>query len=52
MYLLLLASVLGRQVKMAYMTGAAKPPRNIRRQQEIHGTAGPVMQLHPTEKCK
>ncbi|XP_068864498.1 elongin-A-like [Aphelocoma coerulescens] len=42
----------GRQVKMAYMTGAAKPPRNIRRQQEIHGTAGPVIQLHPTEKCK
>ncbi|NWH66115.1 ELOA1 protein, partial [Geococcyx californianus] len=36
----------GRQVKMAYMTGAAKPPRNIRRQQEINGTAGPVTQLH------
>ncbi|NXV71598.1 ELOA1 protein, partial [Atlantisia rogersi] len=36
----------GRQVKLAYMTGAAKPPRNIRRQQEIHGTAGPVTQLH------
>ncbi|NWU68786.1 ELOA1 protein, partial [Pterocles burchelli] len=36
----------GRQVKMAYMTSAAKPPRNIRRQQEIHGTAGPVTQLH------
>ncbi|KFV54339.1 Transcription elongation factor B polypeptide 3, partial [Gavia stellata] len=35
----------GRQVKMAYMTGAAKPPRNIRRRQEIHGTAGPVAQL-------
>ncbi|NXU11639.1 ELOA1 protein, partial [Pardalotus punctatus] len=32
----------GRQVKMAYVTGAAKPPRNIRRQQEIHGTAGPL----------
>ncbi|NXC09322.1 ELOA1 protein, partial [Orthonyx spaldingii] len=41
----------GRQVKMAYVTGAAKPPRSIRRQQEIHGTAGPVIQLHPTEKC-
>ncbi|XP_066036650.1 elongin-A-like isoform X2 [Chamaea fasciata] len=40
----------GRQVKMAYVTGAAKPPRNICRQQEIHGTAGPVIQLHP--KCK
>ncbi|XP_013223856.2 elongin-A isoform X2 [Columba livia] len=42
----------GRQVKMAYMTSAAKPPRNIRRQQEIHGTAGPVSQLHPIEKCR
>ncbi|XP_071403917.1 elongin-A-like [Pithys albifrons albifrons] len=42
----------GRQVKMAYMTSAAKPPRNIRRQQEIHGTAGPVIQLHPIKKCK
>ncbi|XP_061316604.1 elongin-A-like isoform X1 [Pezoporus flaviventris] len=42
----------GRQVKMAYMTSAAKPPRNIRRQQEIHGTAGPVTQLLPIEKCK
>ncbi|NXK02711.1 ELOA1 protein, partial [Herpetotheres cachinnans] len=36
----------GRQVKMAYVTSAAKPPRNIRRQQAIHGTAGPVTQLH------
>ncbi|NXW29346.1 ELOA1 protein, partial [Phaetusa simplex] len=36
----------GRQVKMAYVTSAAKPPRNIRRQQEIYGTAGPVTQLH------
>ncbi|KAM9382204.1 elongin-A-like [Phaethornis superciliosus] len=42
----------GRQVKMAYVTTAAKPPRNIRRQQEIHGTAGPVTQLHPIEKYK
>ncbi|OXB76554.1 UNVERIFIED_CONTAM: hypothetical protein H355_004760 [Colinus virginianus] len=41
-----------RQVKMAYVTGAAKPPRNIRRQQGIHGTAGSVTQLHPTEKGK
>ncbi|NXC15900.1 ELOA1 protein, partial [Corythaeola cristata] len=40
----------GRQVKMAYMTSAAKPPRNIRRQQEIHGTAGPVTQRHLIEK--
>ncbi|NWX42182.1 ELOA1 protein, partial [Steatornis caripensis] len=36
----------GRQVKMAYVTSAAKPLRNIRRQQEIHGAAGPVTQLH------
>ncbi|XP_032910351.1 elongin-A-like [Catharus ustulatus] len=42
----------GRQVKMTYVAGAAKPPRNICRQQEIHGRAGPVIQLHPTEKCK
>ncbi|XP_009997567.1 PREDICTED: transcription elongation factor B polypeptide 3-like [Chaetura pelagica] len=42
----------GRQVKMTYVTSATKTPRNVRRQQEIHGTAGPVTQLHPTEKCK
>ncbi|XP_059325058.1 elongin-A-like [Ammospiza nelsoni] len=42
----------GRQVKMAYVIGAAKPPRNICRQHEIHGAAGPVIQLHPTGKCK
>ncbi|XP_036235679.1 elongin-A-like [Molothrus aeneus] len=42
----------GRQVKMAYVIGAAKPPRNLCRQQEIHGAAGPVIQLHPTGKCK
>ncbi|XP_006024531.1 elongin-A-like [Alligator sinensis] len=41
----------GRQVKMAYVNSVAKPPRNIRRQQEIYGTAGPI-QLHPTEKGK
>ncbi|NWI30236.1 ELOA1 protein, partial [Sula dactylatra] len=41
----------GRQVKLAYVTSAAKPPRNVRRQQEIHGTAGPVTQLNPIEKC-
>ncbi|NWR87400.1 ELOA1 protein, partial [Furnarius figulus] len=40
----------GRQVKMAYMTSAAKPPRNIRRQQEIHGTAGPLTHLHSIKK--
>ncbi|RMC17451.1 hypothetical protein DUI87_06033 [Hirundo rustica rustica] len=42
----------GRQAKMAYVTGAVKPSKNICRQQEIHGTAGPVIQLHLTEKCK
>ncbi|XP_056342376.1 elongin-A-like [Oenanthe melanoleuca] len=42
----------GRQVKMAYVTGAAKPSRSVCQQQEIHGRAGPVIQLHPTEKCK
>ncbi|XP_023778256.1 elongin-A-like isoform X1 [Cyanistes caeruleus] len=42
----------GRQVKLAYVSGAAKPARNICRQQEIHGPAGSVIQLHPTEKCK
>ncbi|NWT01572.1 ELOA1 protein, partial [Mionectes macconnelli] len=42
----------GRQVKMAYVTSAAKPPRSIRRQQEIHGTAGPVTLSHPIRKNK
>ncbi|XP_072188935.1 elongin-A-like isoform X1 [Excalfactoria chinensis] len=42
----------GRQVKMAYMTSAAKPPRNVRRQQGIHGTAGSATQLHLTDKWK
>ncbi|XP_075056703.1 elongin-A-like [Mixophyes fleayi] len=42
----------GRQVKLAYIHGAAKPPRNIRRKQEIHGTAGPIAQPHPIDKYK
>ncbi|KAM9297921.1 elongin-A-like [Morus bassanus] len=42
----------GRRVKLAYVTSAAKPPKGIRRQQEIHGTAGPVAQLNPIEKGK
>ncbi|XP_048792047.1 elongin-A-like isoform X3 [Lagopus muta] len=42
----------GRQVKMAYVTSAAKPPRSIRRQQGIHGTAGSVTQLHVIDKWK
>lgn len=40
----------GRQVKMAFIHSAAKPPRNVRIQQEIHGTAGPVIVPHPTDK--
>ncbi|XP_053142363.1 elongin-A-like [Hemicordylus capensis] len=40
----------GRQVKMAFIHGMAKPPRNIRRQQEIYGTAGPVVQLQSETK--
>ncbi|XP_075719791.1 elongin-A-like [Rhinoderma darwinii] len=42
----------GRQVKLAYIHGVAKPPRNIRRQQEIHGTAGLIVQPHPLDKYK
>ncbi|KAM9316587.1 elongin-A-like [Gastrophryne carolinensis] len=42
----------GRQVKLAYIHEAAKPPRNIRRKQEINGTAGPIIQPHPLEKLK
>ncbi|KAJ8248092.1 hypothetical protein GJAV_G00238220 [Gymnothorax javanicus] len=33
----------GRQVKLAFINSAAKPPRNVRIKQELHGTAGPVM---------
>ncbi|XP_077089789.1 elongin-A-like [Siphateles boraxobius] len=40
----------GRQVKMAFIHSAAKPPRNVRIQQEIHGTAGSVTQAHPTDR--
>ncbi|KAA0717635.1 Elongin-A [Triplophysa tibetana] len=40
----------GRQVKMAFIHSAAKPPRNVRIQQEIHGTAGPVTVPPPTDK--
>ncbi|KAH1172601.1 elongin-A-like [Mauremys mutica] len=42
----------GRQVKLAYIHSVAKPPRNVRRQQEIYGTAGSIVQLHPIEKGK
>lgn len=43
----------GRQVKMAFIHTAAKPPRDVRIQQELHGTAvqqppqlGPRLVLH------
>ncbi|XP_075454288.1 elongin-A-like isoform X1 [Ascaphus truei] len=42
----------GRQVKLAYIHSAAKPPRNIRRRQEMHGTAGSIVQPHPLDKLK
>lgn len=41
----------GRQVKMAFIHSAAKPPRNVRIQQEIHGTAGPVTTPHPADRA-
>ncbi|XP_030628106.1 elongin A, like [Chanos chanos] len=42
----------GRQVKLAFIHSAAKPPRNVRIQQEIHGTAGPTIQPHPLDKAR
>ncbi|KAL6487594.1 hypothetical protein MHYP_G00042200 [Metynnis hypsauchen] len=39
----------GRQVKMAFIHSAAKPPRNVRIQQELHGTASAGLP-HPTDK--
>ncbi|KAM9478029.1 elongin A, like isoform 2-T2 [Clarias gariepinus] len=41
----------GRQVKMAFIHSAAKPPRNVRIQQELHGTAGPGLP-HAAEKVR
>lgn len=35
---------------MAFIHCAAKPPRNVRVQQEIHGTAGPAMQPYPLDR--
>ncbi|XP_026883928.2 elongin A, like [Electrophorus electricus] len=40
----------GRQVKMAFIHSAAKPPRNVRMQQELHGTASPGFP-HPADKA-
>ncbi|XP_069462235.1 elongin-A-like isoform X2 [Ambystoma mexicanum] len=42
----------GRQVKLAYVHCVAKPPRSIRRRQEIFGTAGPIAQPHPIDRLK
>ncbi|KAL2083439.1 hypothetical protein ACEWY4_021212 [Coilia grayii] len=42
----------GRQIKMAFLDCAAKPPRNVRVQQVIHGTAGPMLQCHPRERLR
>ncbi|KAL7890443.1 hypothetical protein AOLI_G00027010 [Acnodon oligacanthus] len=39
----------GRQVKMAFIHSAAKPPRNVRIQQELHGTASAGLP-HPADK--
>uniref|UniRef100_A0AAY5ER07 Elongin A, like n=1 Tax=Electrophorus electricus TaxID=8005 RepID=A0AAY5ER07_ELEEL len=41
----------GRQVKMAFIHSAAKPPRNVRMQQELHGTASPGFP-HPADKAR
>lgn len=41
----------GRQVKMAFIHSAAKPPRNVRIQQELHGTAGPGLP-HAADKLR
>ncbi|KAL0964660.1 hypothetical protein UPYG_G00327180 [Umbra pygmaea] len=43
----------GRQVKMAFINSVAKPPRNVRIQQEIHGTAKHAriqQDVHGTDK--
>ncbi|KAJ8387065.1 hypothetical protein AAFF_G00161190 [Aldrovandia affinis] len=40
----------GRQVKLAFINSVAKPPRNVRIQQELHGTAGPVVLLNPPDR--
>lgn len=36
---------------MAFIHSAAKPPRNVRIQQELHGTAGPGLP-HAAEKVR
>ncbi|KAL4640898.1 transcription elongation factor B polypeptide 3-like [Arapaima gigas] len=41
----------GRQVKLAFINSVAKPPRNVRIQQEIHGTAGPLPMPHAYDRA-
>ncbi|KAK1170906.1 elongin-A-like [Acipenser oxyrinchus oxyrinchus] len=42
----------GRQVKRAFIHSVAKPPREVRRKQEIYGTAGSTAQPHSVDKMK
>ncbi|KAM8860333.1 elongin A, like isoform 2-T2 [Spinachia spinachia] len=42
----------GRQVKMAFIHSVAKPPRDVRIQQEIHGTASLQPQLKSSLKVQ
>ncbi|GCB79894.1 hypothetical protein scyTo_0016058 [Scyliorhinus torazame] len=45
-------NVTSRQVKLAYLSTSAKPPRDILRQQGKHGTAGSALQSSPFAKHK
>ncbi|XP_072134373.1 elongin A, like isoform X1 [Mobula birostris] len=42
----------GRQVKLAYVDISAKPPRNVLRQQEKHGTAGTTIPSSSKQRVK
>ncbi|RXM30769.1 Transcription elongation factor B polypeptide 3 [Acipenser ruthenus] len=42
----------GRQVKRAFIHTVVKPPRDVRRKQEIYRTAGPTAQPHSVDKMK
>ncbi|MBN3279755.1 ELOA1 protein, partial [Polyodon spathula] len=42
----------GRQVKRAFIHSVAKPPREVRRKQEIYGTACSTAQPHSVDKVK
>ncbi|MGH0161329.1 UNVERIFIED_CONTAM: hypothetical protein FKN15_047549 [Acipenser sinensis] len=41
-----------RQVKRAFIHTVVKPPRDVRRKQEIYRTAGPTAQPHSVDKMK